>query len=158
LTPGNPDQNIPIYAPVGGCAVFDQSNGSPEITIEVNQTCPASGQLLPAPRLQILLTHLKNPVTGNIVAGSRIADFCNDNDWINHLCGMAAVIDTAAPVHVAFQLRVLQSNGSTFYWPLPAEYLKFLAMPSCLYDRWSSANIGGTPTVQPSSTAIQSCP
>jgi len=154
-TDAAPYQRVPIFAPVGGCASYDMNKGSPEITIDVNQPCNART----VPRLQVVLTHLipVNRSSVNISAGDKIGDFCTRNDWINFMCGTSSAIAFDSPVHVAFQLRILEENSIDHYWPLPAEYLKYLSSPSCLYDRWSYT-FNSTPVVQPSSSAIQSCP
>jgi len=144
---------IPVYAPLAGCVFY----AGYSVTIEVNQAC---NNRQPS-RLQIILTHIKNPITGatsngaQVNAGDKIAEFCTRQDWTSGTCSLPGKYQADAPVHVAFQLRVYVP-GNQFVWPVPPAYLLFLAHPSCLYDRWMGNN-GSTPNPQLNSIT-QSCP
>ena len=143
---------IPVYAPVGGCAIWDATTNTIEINIDrvdesgVEPVCEVAGET--GDRI-VTITHLENGlsnVSTVVSPGDQIGELCLHNDRVT-ACGV--INAPTNPTHLAIQVRLLGSPApyrglGNNMQDVETEVVGFLASPA-LYDLWASSP-GSTPT------------
>jgi hypothetical protein len=150
---------IPVYAPQGGCATFDNTFGNSQVVIRLFRPSGSGNQAecntpIQNGDLLIVLTHITNsPILSSpnrqpISANTFVGYLClNKNGEAYNIC---AVYAPTVPTHLAFQLQAF--SGS--YRQAPNDIVGYLARQGCLYDNWKYNQ--GNPQVQDS--PIIACP
>jgi len=152
---------VPVYAPVTGCAIYNDLEEQIEISIITDDTGALNCDFgIETYDRQIILTHITASLVPSnqrieVFEGRQIASLCL-YDEAEDLCN----IQNEVPVHLAYQPRLWSStippNGNLGATPdIVREVIGIVVQDQCLYDIWAS-DLGATP--HPPSTPVTACP